>query len=230
MNSKQIFLMPISAILLFAVFSMVIPDTIQNAAADGEKKNYRDYDRYYKERQYQEYDYEKDRYNGDKYYNGEYRDYKDKKHSSKVFFATLDGEKQDPPNDSPAQGLATAIIIKDPVSEEKQIWYTVDLLGVPEGDSITAIHLHVTERPNQGTGPHILTFCGAPLDEVQCPQGPGTVVAGAANNGDIEENPLGITDIHQIIKAMKQGKAYINVHSSDFGGEGEIRGFLQPVP
>ncbi|MGD1837363.1 MAG: CHRD domain-containing protein [Nitrososphaeraceae archaeon] len=229
MNSKQIFLIPISAILLFAVFSLVIPDTIQNAAADGEKKNYRDYDRYY-ERQYQEYDYERDRYNGDKYYKDEYRDYKDKRDSSKVFFATLDGEKQEPMRDTPSQGLATVIIIENPVTGEKQLWYEVQLLGVPEGDNISAIHLHVSDQPNQGTGEHIITFCGFPTNEVHCPEGPGTVVAGGAGNNDIEPLNPKIQDIHDVIKAMKQGKAYINVHGSDFNNEGEIRGFLQPVP
>ena len=231
MNSKQLFVMPISAILLFAVFSMIIPDTIQNAEASGDKKKYRDNDRYYNDRQYQEYEYEKDRYNGD---------YKKGDRHSKVFVAELDGASQVPPNNSPAQGFAFVKIIKNPVSGEKELWYSVDLLGVPEGDDINAIHLHAIKNQD-GSGPHIVTFCGNPLNEIGCPEGPGNVVAGTVRDGvdDFDSTPVGtigdiephdgIDSLKDLIKLLKQGKLYVNVHSTDFGGEGEIRGVLHPI-
>ena len=223
MNSKQLFVMPITAVLLFAVFSMIIPDTIENAEASGDKKKkYRDYDRDYKDqRQYQEYEYEKERYNGNGYYN-------DKKFST-IFVAELDGDNQIPPNNSPAQGFAFVKIQKNPVSGEKELWYSLDLLGIPEGDDVTAVHLHViTDEPEEGLGPHIITMCGAPLNEIACPEGPGNVVAGAATNSDIEPHD-GIDSLKDVIKAMQKGMTYINVHSSDFGGAGEIRGVLYPI-
>ena len=232
MNSKKLFVMPISAILLFAVFSMIIPDTMQNAEASGDKKKYRDNDRYYNDRQYQEYEYEKDRYNGDykkDRYNGDYK--KGDRHS-KVFVAELDGDSQVPPNNSPAQGLAFVKIIKNPTSGEKELWYSVDVLGIPEGDDVTAIHLHAIENED-GSGPHVATLCGAPLFEIGCPEGPGNVVAGSLRDGvhpegDIE--PHGdIQSLRDLIKALKKGELYVNVHGSDFDGEGEIRGVLHPI-
>ena len=79
MNSKQLFVMPITAVLLFAVFSMIIPDTIENAEASGDKKKkYRDYDRDYKDqREYKEYDrdYEREYKEYDRDYEREYKEY-----------------------------------------------------------------------------------------------------------------------------------------------------------
>lgn len=142
----------------------------------------------------------------------------------KAFVTKMAGQDQIPPNGSPAFGFAKVTIEKNPVSYDKELWYKVSLFDVPRGDDINAIHIHKITNPD-GSGPHIITLCGNPLNEIASPEGPGIVVAGAATQNDIEPNSAGIETIEQFIQAMKDGETYVNVHSTDFNNEGEIRGY-----
>jgi hypothetical protein len=197
---------------------------------------------YYEEDRTYEENYENSKYayndNSRDYGYGDEKDYEygydrdNKKRSddnSGVFVTKMTGEDQIPPNDSPAFGFAKVEIEKNPVTFDTELWYKVSLFDFPRGDDVNAIHLHViTDEPLPGLEPHIITLCGNPLNEIACPEGPGVVVAGAATDDDIEPNTAGITTLEDFIEAMKAGETYVNVHSTDFGGEGEIRGVLVP--
>lgn len=217
MNKSTIyFLFIITGIFATAIaYSNAISDN--NAYGSSEKK-YNDRE-YYGEKEYRDYD----------------RDYgyehdKDGKYGN-VFVTKMTGEDQIPPNDSPAFGFAKVTSEKNPVTSDKELWYKVSLFDVPRGDDITQIHIHKITNPD-GTGPHIVTLCGfipeLGFAPISCPEGPGVVAAGALTDENIEPNTAGIETLQQLFKAMKAGETYVNVHSTDFGGEGEIRGVLVP--
>ena len=113
-----------------------------------------------------------------------------------------------------------------------QIAYTMDFAGF--SNSVTQSHIHFAEPgvnggiviflcSNLGNGP-----AGTPV----CPQGSGhlegtimrdDVVGGAASQG------IGPGQFIKVLRAIRAGAAYVNIHSTVFPG-GEIRGQLAIVP
>jgi hypothetical protein len=144
--------------------------------------------------------------------------------------AFLDGPSESPPNASPATGFAQVTI--DLALHTLQI--DVSFSGLT-GTS-TASHVHApTTTPLSGTA-NVATqtpsFSGFPLgvtsgtyshmfDTTQTSTWNSAYVT--ANGGTAAGAEAAFA------QALADGKAYLNIHSTTFGG-GEIRGFLLPVP
>jgi len=147
-----------------------------------------------------------------------------------VFDANLDGPSESPPNASPATGFAQVTF--DDVANLMNVNVTFSgLLG-----TTTASHIHAaTLNPGTGTAGVATTtpyFAGFPIG----------VTSGSYNNTlDMTQassyNPSYITANGgttasaeaALLAALLADEAYLNIHSSVFGG-GEIRGFLVQVP
>jgi len=144
---------------------------------------------------------------------------------TEVFFATLNGPSEDTPNNSPGTGFATVTLDLALMTMRIEVNFT-GLTG-----TTTASHIH---------GPTASAFTGAAGVMTTTPTFAGFplgVTSGTYDNTlDLTQassfNPSFVTaqgSVGQaastLIAAIEQGKAYLNIHSSTFGG-GEIRGFL----
>jgi hypothetical protein len=146
------------------------------------------------------------------------------------FTATLSGPNESPANASPGTGFAT--IFLDSTLNTLSINLTFSGLT----GTTTASHIHAaTVSPGTGTAGVATTtptFAGFPLG----------VTSGSYNNVlDLtlasSYNPAYVTANGgttataetALINAIFADQAYLNIHTSTFGG-GEIRGFLVPVP
>ena len=144
---------------------------------------------------------------------------------TEVFIATLDGPSEDTPNNSPGTGFATVTLNLALMTMRVEVNFT-GLSG-----TTTACHIH---------GPTTSAFTGAAGVMTTTPTFagfPSGVTSGTYDNTlDLTQassfNPSFVTaqgSVAQaastLIAAIEQGKAYLNIHSSTFGG-GEIRGFL----
>lgn len=147
-----------------------------------------------------------------------------------VFTANLSGPAEDPPNMSPGTGFTT--VTYDNVAHSLRVQVTFSGLLA----NTTASHIHsataVPGAGNAGVATQVPSFAGFPL---------GVTSGSMDNTFDLtlasSWNPAFITanggtpasaEI-ALFNGMIQGRAYLNIHSTQFGG-GEIRGFLQPVP
>jgi len=144
--------------------------------------------------------------------------------------ATLDGPSESPPNASP--GVGTAQVTYDDSLHTLRVEVSFsDLLG-----TVSASHIHApTAVPGTGTaGVATQTpyFTGFPIGVTS-----GTyddtfdlTAASSWNPSYVTANGGTVFGAEAALAAaLADGKAYLNIHSSVFGG-GEIRGFLVPVP
>ena len=180
---------------------------------------------YQKQQQQKEYDRE-DSY--DNKYNYKYKKdyYPDKEGNGPTFLAKINGDNVRPePTDSPINGYGKVIVEEKPTTGETQLRYLITAFDVPKGEDVIAVHLHVINNEQTQTGPHIITLCGSPANEVECPEGPGVIAAGAALERDIEDDQNFITTMDQLVKALKEGLGYIQIHTDEFP-EGAARGDL----
>jgi hypothetical protein len=144
--------------------------------------------------------------------------------------AVLDGPSESPTNGSPGTGFATADY--DTVAHTLHLNITFSGLT----GTTTASHIHsattVAGVSTAGVATTTPTFAGFPLG----------VTSGAYDNTlDMtlasSYNPAFVTANGgtpvsaeaALMAGIDAGKAYVNIHSSTFGG-GEIRGFLHTVP
>jgi len=146
------------------------------------------------------------------------------------YVATLSGANEDPPNASPGTGSAKVAI--DPIAKTMQVYFEfADLLA-----GLTAAHIHgptaVAGTGNFGVMTQTPTFPGSPL---------GLTSGSYDQTFDMtltaSYNPSFLTGqggdpegaFEELMAAIAAGKAYLNLHSSQFPA-GEIRGFLAPAP
>jgi len=125
------------------------------------------------------------------------------------FSAKLFGKEEVPPNGSPSTGLAWVKITNNKIAYE---------VNVTDMDKVNAAHIHIGEPGKNG--PVVLTlFKGGPTEQVN-----GTVAEAnvAASNF---EGPMKGKQGFDLITAINNGTAYVNVHTTDFP-QGEIRGQL----
>ncbi|MCQ9377864.1 CHRD domain-containing protein [Methyloversatilis sp. XJ19-49] len=146
------------------------------------------------------------------------------------YFATLSGPAEAPPNESPGTGSVLLTLDLD------LRMMTIDtrfsgLLG-----TLTVAHIHCcTALASEGTA-------GVATPTPTFPGFPAGVTSGSyMETFDMKlatsYNPAFITanggtpdSAYTVLLAgLNDGKAYLNLHSSEFPG-GEIRGFLAPVP
>jgi hypothetical protein len=144
-----------------------------------------------------------------------------------TYSATLDGPSESPPNASPGLGVAQVDI--DDVAHTMRVRVTFSgLVG-----TTTASHIHApTALAGTGTASVATTtptFTGFPLG---VPYGDydhtfDMTLASSYNSSFITANGSIAAAEAALYAAIAADKAYLNVHSSVYGG-GEIRGFLTP--
>lgn len=146
------------------------------------------------------------------------------------FTATLDGPSEAPANASPGTGTAT--FSYDSVLKTFSIDTTFSgLTGIT-----TAAHIHaptaVAGTATAGVATQTPSFTGFPTGVTS-----GTYsqtfdlsLTSSFNSTFVSNNGGTAAGAEAaFISAINAGKAYLNIHTSTFGG-GEIRGFLTPVP
>ncbi|MGE3181187.1 MAG: CHRD domain-containing protein [Phycisphaerae bacterium] len=148
-----------------------------------------------------------------------------------VYTANLDGPSEAPPNASPGTGFATLTIDPDLHTMRLEATFS-DLIG-----TTTASHIHArTAVPGAGTAgvaTQVPSFVGFPLGVTS-----GSydmtfdMTLASSYNPSFITNNGGTTATAEaaLFQAIADGSAYLNIHSTQFGG-GEIRGFFQiPEP
>jgi CHRD domain/PEP-CTERM motif len=147
-----------------------------------------------------------------------------------VFSASLSGPAESPPNASP--GVGFTIVTYNSVAHSLRVQVTFS--GLTAGN--TAAHIHsATAVPGTGTA-------GVATTVPTFPGFPGGVTSGSYDNTlDLTSltsyNPAFVTANGgtaataeaALIAGITQGRAYLNIHTTNFPG-GEIRGFLGPTP
>lgn len=144
--------------------------------------------------------------------------------------ANLDGPSESPPNASPGTGFAT--VTYDSVAHT----LTVDVTFIGLLGTTTASHIHaataVAGSGTAGVATQLPFFTGFPLGVTSGSYSHTFDLSDAAslNSSFVTANGGTAAGAEAALAAaLGDGKAYLNIHSSVFGG-GEIRGFLVPVP
>ena len=135
--------------------------------------------------------------------------------SRTVFRTGLSGEAAGTGSD--AHGNAV-FMFKDDGSSMK---YKLVVNGL---DNVTMAHIHVAEVPG-GNGPPVLwLYPDAPPPSLIEGTLNGLLASRTVTSGDLT-GAAGITSLAELMAAIEGGRAYVNVHTSAFGG-GEIRGTI----
>jgi CHRD domain len=149
---------------------------------------------------------------------------------TKIYNIVLDGPSESPPNASPGTGVGTVTLDLDLVTMRLETNFS-GLLG-----TVTNAHIHcctaVAGTSTAGVATPVPTFPGFPSGVTSGTYDRTFDMTSAASynpafvtaNGGTVASALAALNL-----GMDTGKAYLNIHSSSFGG-GEIRGFLQLVP
>jgi hypothetical protein len=147
-----------------------------------------------------------------------------------IYSVVLNGASESPVNASPGTGTATVTI--DDVLNTLSL--SVSFSGLT--GNTTAAHIHcctaVAGTATAGVATTTPTFAGFPLGVTS---GSYSVtldetLAGSWNAAYITANGGTTASAFTALQSgINAGKAYLNIHTSTFGG-GEIRGFLAPVP
>ncbi len=94
-----------------------------------------------------------------------------------------------------------------------------------EGGTVNAAHIHLGQVGVNGA--IVIHFCGTG-GKPACPPTPGTL-AGTVTAADVVAVPaqgIAAGDLTEVIRAIRAGKAYANVHTATFPS-GEVRGQLK---
>jgi hypothetical protein len=133
--------------------------------------------------------------------------------TGRSFEAELSGSNVIPPVKTMAKGEATFMLSKD----GKSIAYK---LTVKDMENITAAHIHEGTEGNNGP-PVAMLFAG--------PKKTGKF-SGVLSEGTVTGRKLMTSlkgkSVDSLIKMIKDGKAYVNVHTEKYP-EGEIRGQIK---
>jgi hypothetical protein len=102
------------------------------------------------------------------------------------------------------------------------IAYKLRYRGFADGNDVLFAHIHLGQRATNGG---VAAFLCGGGGKPACPQGSGEV-SGTIAAADVQAIPaqgLAANDIGALIRAIKAGATYANVHTDNFG-TGEIRG------
>ncbi|GBC70797.1 hypothetical protein HRbin02_00568 [Candidatus Calditenuaceae archaeon HR02] len=138
---------------------------------------------------------------------------------SRIFTATLSGFNEVPSVVSGGHGWATVRISED----EKSISYELVYFGLAD---VSMAHIHIGKDGH--VGGVAVWLCGGP--KPACPSTHGRVT-GTLTASDVQAiagQGLSAGDLDSVIKAIRAGAAYVNVHTAKFPA-GEIRGQLTPL-
>jgi hypothetical protein len=128
----------------------------------------------------------------------------------------LEGFQEVPSISSPAQGQIKLRV------NGSSIQYRLKYRGFAAGNDVLFAHIHFAQ---EGVNGGVAAFLCGGGDKPACPQGSGTVTGtiDAADVQAITAQGLAASDIGALIRAIKAGYTYANVHTDNFGS-GEIRG------
>jgi hypothetical protein len=130
------------------------------------------------------------------------------------FRANLSGNQEVPAVTTSAKGLANF----NKVSATK-IRYTLTASDI---DEVNAAHIHLAPRREEGdivVNLRVPDLCTVEPTSINC-QG---AITASQLTGPLAGRPLGA-----LVRAMKEGRTYVNVHTTDFP-DGEIRGQIRAV-
>ena len=135
----------------------------------------------------------------------------------------LQGFEEVPAISTPATGRFTARINH----EAETIAYELSYSGLQ--GSVTQAHIHFAQKGVNGA--IVIFLCSnlgnGPAGTQACPASPGSI-SGTADADDVlavSAQGIGAGQMHKVLRAIRSGIAYVNVHSTLFPG-GEIRGQL----
>ncbi|MBY6038196.1 CHRD domain-containing protein [Fictibacillus nanhaiensis] len=140
----------------------------------------------------------------------------------KRFEAKLRGRNEVPPVKTNAKGEAKFLVNKD-CTEIKFI------LKVENIKNFIQAHIHVG-GPDVN-GPVVAFLFGADLDTLAEQNGITTckgIVTGVITDEDIVKNDACVKSVRELVKLMKKGCTYVNVHTEQ-NINGEIRGQIRRV-
>jgi hypothetical protein len=145
-----------------------------------------------------------------------------------TYFNDLTGPAESPPNASPATGTTTVAYTASTHMLQVDVTFS-GLVG-----TTTASHIHcctaVAGTSTAGVATQTPTFSGFPLGVTSgtYSQTFDLTLASSFNPAFVTANGSSVAAAEAaLVAGMANGKAYLNIHSSVFGG-GEIRGFLLP--
>jgi hypothetical protein len=146
-----------------------------------------------------------------------------------TYTTALSGAAEAPPNASP--GTGNAVLSIDDTALTMTLQVTFDGLLAPT----TAAHIHCCTVPpgtgNAGVASTTPSFPGFPLGVTSGTYGFVFDLDSASSfNPSFVNNNGGTlaTARARLLDGLANGQAYLNIHTSTFGG-GEIRGFFEPV-
>ena len=145
-----------------------------------------------------------------------------------VYSTTLTGPGENPPNASPATGMA--LVTVDDVANTMRVEASFSgLLG-----TVTAAHIHccIAAPGNVGVATTTPTFLGFPSGVTfgTYDQTFDMTLASSYRAGFITDHGgTPASALFDLFTGIDLGQAYFNIHTTSFAG-GEIRGFLAPVP
>ena len=150
--------------------------------------------------------------------------------NAQIYWASLSGPAEAPPNNSP--GTGKALITIDAVANTMRVQATFS--GLLAG--VTASHIHaptaVAGTGTAGVATSLPTFPGFPAGVTSgtYDQTFNMLLSSSYNPAYITNNGGTTASAFAALRtAIAAGKAYLNIHSSMFTG-GEIRGFLNLCP
>lgn len=139
---------------------------------------------------------------------------------AQTFVAVLDGLQENPSISTAAIGLCIVTIAEDEQSLAVQLTY-----NPLEGGAAVAAHIHVArEFVNGGIVIHLCGSGGKP--PCPTPSGQVTATVTAADVVEVAAQGIAAGELAEVIRAMRRGATYVNVHSERFPG-GEIRAQLR---
>jgi CHRD domain len=133
--------------------------------------------------------------------------------------AKLSGFQEVPPILSDGRGRFDAIIHQD----NKSITFRLSYSGL--SSPVTRAHIHFGQKGVNGA--IVVFLCPGGSGPAECP--PSGTITGTITGEDVIAVPAqGVMagDLAGVIRAIRNGAAYVNVHTTTFGG-GEIRGQLR---
>jgi CHRD domain len=134
------------------------------------------------------------------------------------FSAKLNGYNEVTSKSTPARGQFRARV----ENGGSKIHYKLSYQGFTESPAVVA-HIHFSQQHVNG---QVVAFLCGGGGKPACPN-PGGTVEGDIVAADVQPVPpdqgIAPTEIAELIRAMRAGATYVNVHSVRFGG-GEIRG------
>lgn len=135
----------------------------------------------------------------------------------RVFKAPLSGAEEVPPNDSTATGQAIFKLSRDGQTLEYRL-ITANI------ENVTQAHIHLA--PAGVNGPVVAwLYPDGPPAQLIPGRSNGVLATATITAGDLVGSLVG-ADLDVLVDAMRDGGAYVNVHTSQFPA-GEIRGQIR---